>query len=508
MKHSSKLLVNIITSYVRIFVTAITSLIATRIALEQLGASDFGIYNLTSGVIVMMSFLSGALAISAQRFYSIHIGSGDSLALSDSFNSSFGIHLFIGLFSALLQLSILPFIFRYWLNIPSNEINAAESVFLILIITSSLTLIFIPYTAIINAREDLSIWAISDMIANILRLGAAYALEYTDDKLIVYGILMGLAQVIKIAIEYIWSRIKYHECNLHLRKLYNKRIWHQMLGFVGWNTLGSIAVIARNQGLAIVLNIFFGTIANAAYGVANQVNSFVLSFATTITAVFSPSIIQSYSKGEIKKMVSVANLSSKLSFYLSGAMALPILIFLTPIIRLWLKDVPEYTDIFVELIVMSFLIQQMYPGFNRIIYAVGDIKWYQIWMSILLVSNIPIGCVLFLLGTPAYTIFIAMLFLQIAVLILTMQICHKITDINLKDYYFKNTIQIIILIFIVLCGKYFSTKFLGDCVSIENIILFSVVIEILYLGCFIFTDLSTADRNYIRNTILSKIKLR
>ena len=506
MRHSSKLLVNILTSYIRIIVTAITSLIATRIALEQLGASDFGIYNLTSGVIVMMSFLSGALAISAQRFYSIHIGSGDYIALSESFNSSFGIHLFIGLLSAILQLSILPFIFRYWLNIPSNEIKTAESIYLILIITSSLTLIFIPFTAIINAREDLSIWAIGDMIANILRLGAAYALEYTNEKLLLYGVLMGFAQIVKIIIEYTWCRLKYKECVLYIKKLYNKRIWRDMLGFVGWNTLGSIAVIARNQGLAIVLNIFFGTIANAAYGVANQVNSFILSFATTITAVFSPSIIQSYSKGHFQQMLSIANLSSKLSFYLSASMSLPILIFLKPILQLWLNDVPEYTDIFVELIVISFLIQQMYPGFNRIIYAVGEIKWYQIWMSVLLISNIPIGCILFLLGTPAYSIFIVMLFLQVSVLVLTMQICKKLTNLKLNDYYLRNIVQIIIIICLVLCGKFVSSSYFNGFNSIKYIILFSSIIEILYFSIFLLTGLTKTEKSYLLNTFFSKFK--
>jgi len=506
MKHSSKLVVNLASSYLRIIITAITTVIATKIALEQLGASDFGIYNLTSGVIVMMTFLSGSLSISAQRYYSYHIGKGDPTSLSNCFNSSVGIHIAIGIVCALVQLSVLPFLFRFWLNIPTSEIDVAEKIFLILIATSTLTLFFIPYTAIINAREDLSVWAIADIIANIFRLGAAYAIQYTDDKLLCYGLLMGIAQLIKIVIEFSWSRVNYKECIIDTKKLYDASIWKEMLGFVGWNTLGSVAVIARNQGIAIVLNIFWGTITNAAYGIANQVNSLVLSFATAVTAVFTPSIIQSYSKGDTSKMIRIASLSSKLSFYLSSALALPILIFLNDVMTIWLGDVPRDTEIFVALMVISFVIQQMYPGFNRIIYAVGNIKSYQIWTTVLLVSNIPLGCIAFILGFPQYSIFIILFILQVGVLILTMLVCKQTIQINIKDFFVNNSIQFIILLIFIFVPKYVITIYYNTAIQISDIIIYSLIIETIYVILWSYTNLTHEDRIVIKKMILKKYK--
>lgn len=202
MRHSLKLLLNTFASSIRIVVTAAVTIISTRIALEQLGASDFGLFNLVAGIIIMLSFFSGALAISGQRYFSIALGENNYQKLNLYFNSSLGIHILVALALSLLLLLLAPFLFDGFLNISQNQQRSALKVYYILIISSFFTIMTIPFSAIANAYEDLGILALIDIVSSILKLIGAYSLAYFSDKLLIYALFMlgsvGIKAVLKL----------------------------------------------------------------------------------------------------------------------------------------------------------------------------------------------------------------------------------------------------------------------------------------------------------------------
>ena len=420
MQHSFKVTINIFTSFARVIIRAIVTLIATRIALRVLGASDYGLYNLLAGTIALLSFVNGALLVSAQRFFSVSIGAGDSRKLNRYYNATLSIHFLLGLIIVLVLFLIRGPLFHHLLNIEDYQVSIGMTIYGIMVISSAITVMTIPFSALMNAHEDMVMIAIADIISCIIKLLAAVVLLFINRHLLlVYSLVVLAATIVKALIEIVWSKSKYSEAKEHIQDMRDTGLMREMLGFVGWNTLGSLAVVVRNQGAAIVLNVFFGTIINTAYGIANQVNSLVLSFATALTSVFSPIIIQSKGRGDYLRMRKVAVFSSKLSFFLSSMMALPILLFLKYILVLWLHEYPDPTYGFCYLIVLTFLVLQLYPGINRAIYASGDIKGYQISLSIILVSILPIGAILLHWGFPAYSIIVIMLISQIGTVIAT-----------------------------------------------------------------------------------------
>lgn len=499
MRHSTLLVYNTLASYVRIIVTTVITLLATRIALKHLGADDFGLYNLIAGIVVLLSFFNGSLMISCQRFFSILIGENSLVKLGKYYNASIGIHIGIGALIGIVLLFLTPFLFNGFLNIQADKIIVAKTVYFIMIISAVITVGTIPFSAIMNAREDLVILSLCDIVSSIVKLLAAVSLLFFQSHLLViYSIIMIASVLVKMLFEFFWVNNKYKETHIFVSQFYNKDIYRDMLGFIGWNTLGSVAVLVRSQGVAIVLNIFFGTIVNAAYGIANQVNSLVLSFSSTLTTVFAPMIIQAKGAKNEKRMLETAIFSSKLSFLLSTMMALPILLFLPQLLFWWLGGYPESTEEFCRYIIFSFLVLQLYPGINRAIYATGNIKGYQISISIFLVAIIPIGCIFFKMGYPPYSIMIVMLFFQIMALISTIYYAKKYCSLNVKTFII-NSVLVPVCIFSSLLFLFNSILSFISSPSIWGILCLAFIFEVIYTFVFLLFTLNRIEKSIIIN---------
>lgn len=509
MHHSLKVVVNTIASSARVVINAIVTLIATRIALKVLGADDFGLYNLLAGTVMLLSFVNGALMVSSQRYFSIAIGEKNEDKLNRYYNASLSIHVILGMTIVLLLLVIRPLLFDGFLNISDTQVDIGLVVYNIMIFSSAITIMTIPYSAIMNSHEDMVMMAVADIVSYILKLVAAWILLFINENLLlVYSLFMLASVFVKALIEFLWSKSKYIEVKEYFSRLCDFKCMREMLGFVGWNTLGSSAVVVRNQGVAVILNIFFGTIINTAYGIANQVNSLVLSFASTLTTVFSPIIISSKGEGRDDKMRETAVFSSKLSFLLSSMLAIPILVFLNEVLSIWLGNYPDSTFDFCYLIVLSFLILQLYPGLNRAIYASGKIKGYQISITILLVSILPIGCLLFRLGLPPYAIMVTMLVSQIGTLVATIYYGEKHCGFSsmmlYRDIVFKPILLFVLaLVFFSLLFSYFSSRYTFNSVLI--LAGMSCFIELIYVPLFFFYILNQKEKSMIRG-LVSRIR--
>lgn len=500
-KHSKKILYNTLAVYIKIIFNSIITLIATRIVLDCLGVNDFGLYNLLAGVIVLLSFMNGALMVSTQRYLSIAIGEGREDKLKSIFNSSLVIHLVLAFAIVVVLLFIQPILINKILNISIESRSVAHVVYDIMVISSAITLLQVPYSAAMNAHQDIYYWAFTEALNCFLRFLSAVALLYIEsNKLEWYSVLVLLSLVISALIKYIWCRKKYKETELHLSEMKNKALIKEMFGFVGWNTFGSFAFLVRNQGVAILLNLFYGTVINAAYGIANQVNGLVMTLASAITAVFAPSIMQAHGAGDDGKMMKIAIMSSKLSFFISSLTSIPLILFMPEILKLWLKEVPEYTIGFCQLLILSFILAQLTAGLNRAIYAMGNIKWFQILYSTILILILPFGYLLFKLGISVYSIFFIMLLAQIGIMIVEILYVHRTVNFGLAEFFFRSIFLALVTFFgvlicsniviEVLCLEYFISYLLYIVVTI-------LVYVILYIMLVFNRDEYISMKNII-----------
>ena len=435
MSTANRVIKNTIWLYVKVGVQLFTTLWATRIILNTLGASDFGIFNIVGGAIAMLGFLNTSMAVATQRFMSYSEGEGNSEKQKQIFNVSILIHLSIAVI-IILALVILGFVFfNGLLSIPSGRENAAYWVYASLIVSTVFTIISVPYDAVINAHENMRFYSIVGIFQAVLKLLIAFACIYvTYDKLITYGILMACIPGISFVILLSYCHKKYDECIIDIRKYYNKEVFKEMIDFAGWNFLGISSSMIGNYSQTIILNHFFGVLVNAAMGIIIQLCGQLMVLTNNMMKAVNPVITKFAGSKNEEDMLRWSFTACRFSYLLLAWIAIPFCFESNYILRIWLKNVPEWTVIFLRLQLIRTLLEQLSLGMNTALNAQNRIKKLNIQSAYLFSIAIIAICLLFYLGFPPYMVFIVMIALVVIQTLLKLQLCHKYIGMGYGSY--------------------------------------------------------------------------
>lgn len=399
--------------YAKMGITMFISLYTTRLILNSLGASDFGIFNIVGGAISMLGFLNAAMASATQRFMSYSEGEGNKEKQKSIFNVSFILHLGISFIVGIVLLIAGYFFFNGILNIPEDRIFAAKVVYGSLIVSTMFTVMTVPYDAAMNAHENMKYYAIVGIFESLLKLSVAFACVYTNyDKLIVYGALMACIPLITLSIMRIYCHKNYEECIIAPKKYCNKGMMKEMTSFAGWNLFQVAAAMITNNGVGIVMNMFFGTIINAAQGVANQICGQLTTLTSNLSKAINPTITKTAGKKDHDKALQFASTSSKATFFITSLFAIPAIITMPQLLSVWLKEVPEYAVFFAKCQLIISLCEQLTSGYNVAINATGRIKGISITKSIVKFSYLPLSYILFKLDVPVAIVYCILVVIQ------------------------------------------------------------------------------------------------
>lgn len=383
----------------------LVSLYTSRVVLNTLGVVDYGIYNVVGGVVTMFGFLNGAMASATQRFLSFELGSNNFIQLRKIFNVSQIIHILIASIVLILAETVGLWFLNNYLNIPEERMDAARWVYHFSVLSLTITIIQVPYNSIILARERMNIYAYVSIFEVLLKLLTIFILVwFTYDKLKLYGILLFLVSII-IAITYRVYAIKNFE-ETHFLKVKEKKLYRTLINYSGWSMFGAFSMIAKGQGVSIILNMFFGTVVNAAQGIANMINSSINSFVSNFQMASNPQIVKSYASNDKSYMSNLIIRTAKFSFYLLFILTLPVLLEIEYILEIWLKIVPEYTVLFTVLILFNAWVDSISGPLITAVHATGKIKYYQIVVGIIFTLNLPLSYILFSLGYSPESAFI------------------------------------------------------------------------------------------------------
>ena len=479
------------------------SLYTSRVVLQALGVTDFGIYNAVGGIVAMFGIISNSLSSSISRFITFELGTGNTERLKTIFSTSIIIQLSIAIIIILLAETLGIWFLNTQMTIPSDRMTAANWVFQFSILTFAINLVSVPYNALIIAHERMSAFAYISILEAFCKLGIAFLIMASPiDKLTYYAALMMISAIIIRFAYSIYCKRHFSESKFHF--IFDKNITKEMYGFAGWNFIGASSAILRDQGGNILLNIFFGPVANAARGISMQVNNAVTSFVQNFTTAINPQIIKSYANGENTYLMNLLFKGSRFSFYLLTIISLPILIETQYILSLWLGTVPTHSDIFVQLIIAYSLNESISAPLVTAMLATGKIRNYQIIVGGLQMLNIPISYVCLKCGMPAESVFTVAIIISLICLTARLAMLKKMILLPIKKFITKvylNAISVIIsaAIIPVVLTYYLpksSTTFILQCL----ICIICSSLSILFLGC------NSNERNFIYHKAHSLIK--
>ncbi len=438
--------------YIRMIVSVAISLISVRLILQALGEEDFGIFSLIGSVVVMFSFLNGAMAISMQRYLAFFMGRGEINKQKIIFQTGIVLHILIGLVVVVLLELIGLFIFDGFLNIPEHRIPTAKIVYQLSIIGAFFTINSIPFDSSISAHEDFLFDAITGIIESIFKLIIAiWLLHYNHDKLILYSVFVAVLIILIRIAKSIFCSVRYQECTLKGFAIYHEEL-REMSSFASWNTFGAACSVAKNQGLGIVLNIFHSVVINTAYGIAQQVNWQLMSFSENMLKAIRPQILKSGGQNDHGQMISLIILASKFGFFLLAFFAIPIIFEMKYILTLWLKEIPPYTIIFCQLLLISSLINMFTIGIQTGLQAIGKVKLYLSFTGSLILLNLPLAWIILSMDYPPYAVIVASLIIELFASCLRLYFAKKYYDINiskyLKEVFLRTLIPTLLTVFI------------------------------------------------------------
>lgn len=373
--------------YFRTFFTMTVSVFTSRVILDVLGVEDFGIYNIVGGFVAMFSLLSGTLTAASQRFMSYELGRAKS-DISKVFSTSLSIHLMLAALIFILLESAGVWFLNYKMNIAPDRLVAANWVFQCSILTFCVNLISIPYNASIIAYEKMTIFAYISVFEAVAKLGIVYLLLlFNFDKLILYAFLTLLVAIVLRCVYGFYCKYKFRECRFYFIK--DKELYREMLGFSGWNFIGSSANVLNSHGINILINIFFGVALNAARGIAEQINTTLNSFVLNFMMALNPQITKNFASGDYDNMNVLIIKGAKYSFFLFWLLSLPILLETDIVLKIWLVQVPEYTSILVRYALIYTMCQILSQTLYAAMLATGKIKEYQIIVGTLSLMAFP-----------------------------------------------------------------------------------------------------------------------
>lgn len=394
---------NTVVLYVRTIVTLFISLYTSRAILNILGVENYGIYNVVGGFVSMFALISNTLVSATQRYLNFELGKLKDNHSREVFSTSIAIHAFLCVVLFLLFETFGVWFLNVKLNIAPERMVAANWLFQFSIITFVLSIMRSPFDASIIAHERMTTFAYTNILEAILKLAIVYCLLIPGniDKLILYGFLMLMIHVLVFIIYWQYSKRNFEEINFKFVK--DKSYYKGMLSFAGFNFVSAASVVFANQGVNILLNMFFGVVVNAARGVTTQVQSAISKFVSDFTMALNPQITKSYAQGNIPNMMSLIYKGTKIAYLLFLFFAVPIIIETPFILEIWLKVVPDYAVVFVRLSLLNALLNTLAGPISTGALATGNIKSMSIWIGIIRLMVFPMSYLAFYLGgDPSY----------------------------------------------------------------------------------------------------------
>lgn len=400
MDTNKRIVVNTFAQHIRAIVNILMSLFATRYILLALGSSDFGIFSLIGSTIAMLGFITNALVVTTQRHLSYCHGANKTDEIRIVFSNSLFVHIIISIVLIMGLSLIEPLLFNGFLEIKSDRVLVAEYVYFIVITMLVLSILTSPFRALFIARENIVYISFIDILDGAIRLGLAIILLYINtDKLLTYAWMMLSISIFNLLAFSVYAKKHFSEtCLWPQRKDISKNVIIKILDFAGWTFYSTGCIIGRNQGMAIVLNSFFGTIINTAYGIASQILNAVQFISQAIINAMSPQIIKAEGNKDRKRMLSLSEVSCKYSYLLLAIIVIPTCFEMPSILSIWLGSIPDYTIFISRILLISALVDQISMGLGVANQAIGNIRNYSITINTIKIITLPAIYILLYMG--------------------------------------------------------------------------------------------------------------
>lgn len=489
--------------YIRMFIVMVVTFYTSRVILAVLGATDYGIYNVVGGIVTMMAFLNGALSSSSSRFLTYELGTGNIDQLKKTFSASLNLHICVALLVLIVGETVGLWFFYEKLVIPNERMNSAFWVYQFSIITTMVNFTQVPFNASLISHENMSVYAYVGLYEAVSKLLIVYLLQIAPfDHLIIYALLLMLNTVGIQMFYRIYTSRKYCECRFNFVK--DKAIYKKLLGYSGWDLFGGVAVICQNQGINILLNLFFGPVVNAARAITFQIQGALNQFVTNFLTAVRPQVVKSFAADDYNRMYSLTFSAAKYSYLLMLALMLPLCFEISFILRIWLGDnVPESTYEFTLIVMITYLMETFHSASLMSYHAIGRIKTGNIVGGTMMILALPLSYISLKIGFPAYSVFIVIFCVNFIQMFFGWWLIRRYVHFNWNTLIYKTYFPTILITILSSILPYIIVANMSE--GWLRLVIVTISIELPLLFMTYNIGVEKEDRLKIRTIIYNKI---
>lgn len=419
--------------YFRMALMMCINLYTSRVILQALGVEDYGTFYVVWGVVYIFGFINDSMTASTQRFLTFELGADNKKRLREVFITSIHIHFIIALIVILLSETGGLWFLMEKMVIPEGRQTAALWCYQLSVVTAVAEVMSCPYQSVIIAREKMSAYAYISIVDAILKLAIVGMLLITSyDRLIVYAILYTCEKLLIRLIYNLYCKRHFEES--HYKWFHEKELFKKMASFAGWSMFGNLAYVLYTQGPNMLLNVFFGPVANAAQAAAHQAQNAIAQFSRNFQVAINPQITKSYASEQLEEMHLLIFRGSRLTFCLLLLLCLPLIVEAPMVLNLWLKEVPEGTVVFLRFLLVILLVQQTASPLVTSIAATGKIKKYETITGGLMLTIVPVAYIVLKLGGQPWSVFAVYLFIATLTYAVTLYLTLPPIRLSLKEY--------------------------------------------------------------------------
>lgn len=494
---------NAVLLYIRMLLSIVVSLYTSRVVLQTLGVDDYGIYGVVGGIVALFSFLNASMSGATSRFITFSLGQGDKQKVRDTFSTALIIHIGIAICIVLLSETVGLWFLENKLVIPTERMNAARIVYQLSILAMAVQVTQVPYNASIISYEKMDVYAYVELLNVFLKLGIVYLLMIIHrDKLVLYAVLVLMVNIIVAGTYRLYCIRKFDTCKFHW--VFDKNTLIPMLSFSGWDLYGNMCYTVRQQGVNMLINMFFGVALNAASSVATSVQGVVANLSANVVQAFRPQIIKRYSQNSFKEMESLMCNSLKYSVLLFIIIGVPLAYEMYPIMKLWLGTVPVMALEFCIFLLALSLFNLINSVLVIAIEATGRIKGISFITGSIYLLTIPIVYLLFKYVTdnPLFS-YIASLITMIMVVVSNLLLLHhQIQSLSIRGL-IKSILQAFFIALVATPSLYIS-HFVSGTISHILTSFISYITTLAILTYFFGLDRDTRD--VLTKYVFAKLK--
>ncbi len=499
---SKRLAKNTLLLYVRSMVVMAITLFTSRIVLSSLGIEDYGTYSVVGGFVAMFSMLGGTLVSATQRFINFELGKKENQDVNKVFCTGMGIHVVIAVVTLILFESFGLWFLNYRMNFPEGRLMAANVVFQTSVVAFLLSIIGLPFNAVIVAYERMKAFAYVSLLDAVLKLVISYGLFFSNgDRLILYAVLLLFVSIMNQLMYVFYCKKKFPDV-VKIRFVKEKEAYIKQTSFAGFTFLQNVAFVLSNQGISLILNLFCGVTVNAARSIAIHIQNAVTKFVYDFMTALNPQITKTYAAGELDKSMSLVYRGAKFSYYLVLVLSVPIFFKTPEILKLWLNIYPDYAVIFVQLTLVASLVQVINHPLNTEIFATGQIKANVLIIGGIRILSFPIAYVFLKLGYAPYSAYIVLIVVNVVCMFARLCAIRSITGFKMIGFLRHVLLYVLVVTAIVGAVNVPLNRYMSGSISL---VFLYIVVSLIFSGAIVwFIGISVDERRKIIELALKR----